>query len=171
MEGWMRVCSTGGMSPTGKNNSTWRKNLSQRNFVHDKSHTDRPGIEPDPLTATGQPVEWYWLGKTKAGGGRPTPVPHCLPQKPHELAWDWTQAFTVRHQQLTAYILYKVFIVSSNTSIITIGSTYKATCFGQVGPSSGLTIRTGSFTSSTFWDPKLFTKVVWRYNAVCCYLR
>ena len=26
-----------------------------------------------------------------------------LPQKPHELAWDWTQAFMVRHQQLTAY--------------------------------------------------------------------
>jgi len=43
----------------------------------------------------------------------------------------------------------------SNTYIITIKSTYKATCFGPIGPSSGLTIRTGSFTSST-----LFTKVV-----------
>jgi hypothetical protein len=144
--------------------------------------------------------------------------------------------------------LNRVFIFSSNTSIITIKSTYKATCFGPIGPSSGLIIiiiiylltaiglspggsthlhtnntqnntnnnqttqitiynpnnnmwksagcapslqvftlafalqlrkkhgkttvrvretsvrlikkRTGSFTSSIFWDPKLFTKVV-----------
>jgi len=50
------------------------------------------------------------------------------------------------------------FIFSSNTpTIISIKSTYKATCFGPIRPSSGLTIRTGSFTSSTFWDPKLFT--------------
>jgi len=51
----------------------------------------------------------------------------------------------------------RVFMFSSNTSIIIIESTYKATCFGPIGPSSGLTIRSGSFTSSTFWDPKLFT--------------
>jgi hypothetical protein len=41
---------------------------------------------------------------------------------------------------------------------ITIKSTYKATCFGPIGPSSDLTIRTGSFTSSTFWDAKWFDK-------------
>jgi hypothetical protein len=41
--------------------------------------------------------------------------------------------------------------------IFAIKSTYKATCFGPIGPSSGLIIRAGLFTSSTFWDPKLFT--------------
>jgi len=48
--------------------------------------------------------------------------------------------------------MYKVFMFSSNTSITNIKSTFKATYFGPIGPSSGLTIRTGSF-----WDPKLFT--------------
>jgi hypothetical protein len=55
------------------------------------------------------------------------------------------------------HVLYKVFIFPSNTYIITIKSIYKATCFGPIGPSSGLTIRTGVFTASTFWDPRLFT--------------
>ena len=38
------------------------------------------------------------------------------------------------------------------------------TCFGPIGLSSGLTIRTVSFTSSILWDPKLFTKVVWYHT-------
>jgi len=62
--------------------------------------------------------------------------------------------------RLEAGKLNTVFIFPLDTSIITIESTYKATCFGLIGPSSGLTTRTGLFTSSTFWDPKLFTKVV-----------
>ena len=51
-------------------------------------------------------------------------------------------------------VLYKVFIFSSNTSIIIIiiKNTYKATCFGPIGPSSGHTKRTSSVTSSTFWE-------------------
>jgi hypothetical protein len=53
-----------------------------------------------------------------------------------------------------------MFIQSTNTSIIFIESAYKATGFGPIGPASGLTIRTDSFTVSTFWDPRLFTKVV-----------
>jgi len=55
-------------------------------------------------------------------------------------------------------VSYKVFIFPSNTPIITIKSTVKATRFGP------------SFTSSTFWDPKLFTKAVRCYNAVLCCL-
>ena len=44
------------------------------------------------------------------------------------------------------HILYKVCTFPSNTSILTIKSTFKATCFSPIGPSSGLTTRTGSFT-------------------------
>jgi len=73
-----------------------------------------------------------------------------------------------------------VFIFPSNTSIIIIKSTHKATCFGPIGPSSGLALRTGSFTSSTLWGPKggmmlqcwvlLFTlrlKPILKYKFVC----
>jgi hypothetical protein len=33
------------------------KSLSHRIFAQDKSRTEQPGIEPNPLTVTGQPVE------------------------------------------------------------------------------------------------------------------
>jgi len=88
----------------------------------------------------------------------------CLPLRNRTI---WYSKWTFQPLKM---ILYKVFIFPSNTSIITIKSIFKATCFSPLRPSSGLTIRTGFFTSSTFWDPKLFTKVVWCYDAVCYYL-
>ena len=166
----MRVCSIDGMSPTGKNNSTWRKTCpSATSYM---TNTTLTGLALNPtlwqweasqcfflsckanarvkLINTGHGPHsstsvvicvvqllfvlfscylccsmyclcvnvychrgttqlqliyqyQYWLGKTKAAGARPMPVPHCLPKKPHELAWDWTQAFMVRYKQLTAY--------------------------------------------------------------------
>jgi hypothetical protein len=53
---------------------------------------------------------------------------------------------------------YKVYFCL--TSVITIKSTLKAACFSPIWPSSGLTIRTGLFTPSTFWDPKLFDVIM-----------
>jgi len=66
------------------------------------------------------------------------------------------------------YNLYEAFIFSSNTSIITMKSTFKATCFDPIGPSLGLTIRTGSFASSNITSYHLrkhFFSVVLRPNA------
>jgi len=53
--------------------------------------------------------------------------------------------------------IQSIFIFNQTRLFITIKSTFKAVCFDPIGPSSGLIIRTGSVTSSTFWDPKLFT--------------
>lgn len=36
---------------------------------------------------------------------KPVPVPLSPPQIPHELAWDWTRASTVRRRQLTAWAI------------------------------------------------------------------
>jgi hypothetical protein len=46
---WMKeiwVWSLGGMIPTGENQNTQKKHLSQCYFVHQKSHTDWPGVKP-----------------------------------------------------------------------------------------------------------------------------
>jgi hypothetical protein len=57
----------------------------------------------------------------------------------------------------TYIMLQSIFIFNQTHQLITINSTFKATCFGPIGPLSGLIIRTGSVTASTFWDPKMFT--------------
>jgi hypothetical protein len=49
MQHWWNVTNT-------QKQQYFEKNLPQCNFVHDKCHTDRSGIEPNPLTVTGQPV-------------------------------------------------------------------------------------------------------------------
>jgi hypothetical protein len=46
-------------------------------------------------------VEWYWQGKTEELGGKPVPVPHCLPQIPHGLTRARTRASAVRGRPLT----------------------------------------------------------------------
>jgi len=52
-------------------------------------------------------------------------------------AWKHTVPFK---QSIYIYIYIYIYFFSSNTSIITIKSTYKATFFSPIGPSSGLTI-------------------------------
>lgn len=119
MEGWI----IGGMSPTGKNSSTWRKACPTGTLS--KTNSTLTGLALSP----GQPVEWYWQGKIEAVGARQTPVPHCLLQKPHELAWDWPQAFTVRHQQLTAYSYRRIQKWSCQCTMVT--KCHRTTCTRQ----------------------------------------
>jgi len=37
-------------------------------------------------------VELHWFGKTRVLGDKPVPVLFCLPQIPHGLTWNRTQA-------------------------------------------------------------------------------
>ena len=90
---------------------------------------------------TGYPLLWPVYPLTSP------PMRHCVPSH-----FNWTlfvPMCSIFHAQ---YIYFQ-----TNTSIITTKSTFKATYFSPIGPSSGLIIRTGSVTSSAFWDPKLFT--------------
>jgi len=42
-----------------------------------------------------------WQGKSEILGGKPAPVPHFLPQIPHELPWNCIWASVVKSQELT----------------------------------------------------------------------
>jgi len=63
------------------------KNLSHWKFVHDKSNTDWPGIEPNPPDSDRPASGMILIRKNQSSSSKTCPSA-TLPQKPHELAWD-----------------------------------------------------------------------------------
>lgn len=42
---------------------------------------------------------------------KPVPVPLCVPQVPHRMAWDWTHASTVTDWRLTAWAMAQPYLL------------------------------------------------------------
>lgn len=53
-------------------------------------------------------VEWYWQMKSEVPSEEYVPqVPHCPPQIPHELAFDWTISIVVNAWRLTYWVMLR----------------------------------------------------------------
>jgi hypothetical protein len=70
-------------------------------------------------------VGWMRIGRGDWSTRRkPAPVPFCVPQIPHDLAWDWTQATVVRSWRLTAWaVAQPVFTIMCSLAVGPIQST------------------------------------------------
>jgi hypothetical protein len=60
---------------------------------------------PQMVYEYGDPVEWYWSGKSKNSQEKPIPVPLCPPQIPHGPTRSRTQPSVVRGRRLTAWAI------------------------------------------------------------------